>query len=146
MAQESVPREPGALADVARDWLRSLERCVRTLDYEAARVLFSEAVVAFGTYAGALRGRSALKRQQWQNVWPHIRGFTFRLDELQCLGGPQGLCVIVPWDSLGVKTDGTTLPRPGRATIFLVPEGGEWVAIHSHFSLAPPGEWTLSVT
>ncbi len=123
----------------ARRWLRAFQRCVRALDYRAARPLFAAGVYAFGTYAGVVRGRAALERTQWKRIWPTIRRFTFRLTELRCVGGGEGLCVIVPWDSAGVRPDGTTFPRPGRATLLLVPDRrrARWVAVHSHFSLAP---------
>jgi len=71
---------------------------------------------------------------------PAIREFTFRLDDVRCIGNDALLCVIVPWDSLGVDRDGTTFSRPGRATLLLV-RRERWVAVHSHFSLAPePGK------
>lgn len=129
------PRHP--LTGVARTWLSELERCVRAVDYESARPLFAPDVRAFGTYAEILNGRDALEREQWHVVWPTIREFAFRLEELCCVGDKTMLGVVVPWDSLGVKSDGTTFPRPGRATLVLVMRDGRWVAAHSHFSLAP---------
>jgi ketosteroid isomerase-like protein len=110
---------------------------VRAVDFAAARQMFAEDVVGFGTYATVVAGRAALERRQWAHIWPAIRGFKFRLDQVRCLGGPQGVCVVVPWESRGVREDGTTFARPGRATLFLVPAGGRWIAQHSHFSLAP---------
>jgi ketosteroid isomerase-like protein len=130
---------PGAhpLAGAARTWLTALERCVRAVDYEGARPLFAPDVIAFGTYARLVAGRDALEREQWRVVWPAIREFAFRLEEAQCVGDETMLGVIVPWDSLGVKSDGVTFSRPGRATLVLVRREGRWAAIHSHFSLAP---------
>jgi ketosteroid isomerase-like protein len=125
------------LAAAARRWLRAFQRCVRAVDYAGARPLFANQVYAFGTYASVVRGRTTLARRQWTHIWPSIRGFTFRLAEMRCLGGPAGLCVIVPWDSVGRHPDGATFPRSGRATLFLAPQDGRWVALHSHFSLAP---------
>lgn len=125
------------LAAAARRWLRALQRCVRAVDYASARPLFADEVYAFGTHATVVRGRAALVRNQWRHIWPSIRHFTFRLAEMRCLGHQAGLCVIAPWDSLGRRPDGTTFPRPGRATLLLVPRDGRWVALHSHFSLAP---------
>lgn len=127
------------LTGAARSWLSALERCVRAVDYEAARPLFAPDVRAFGTYAEIVSSRDALERGQWRMVWPTIRQFAFRLDEMCCVGGDTMLGVVVPWDSLGVKSDGTTVPRPGRATLVLVMRDGRWVAVHSHFSLAPAG-------
>ena len=114
-----------------------MQACVRAVDYERARALFANDVVAFGTFAAVVTSRDRLEREQWRNVWPTIREFTFRLDELHCLGTGQALCVVVPWDSRGRREDGTTFDRPGRATLVLAQRGERWVAVHSHFSLAP---------
>jgi hypothetical protein len=126
------------LTAVARRWLKAFERCVREVDYVSARPLFARGVYAFGTYASVMRGTAALERGQWRHVWPSIRRFRFRLAKMRCVGGDDGLCVIVPWDSFGVNADGTVFPRDGRATLFLVREKSRWVALHSHFSVASP--------
>jgi ketosteroid isomerase-like protein len=122
---------------IARAFLLEMQACVRAVDFERARALFDPDVTAFGTYAAVITGRERLEQEQWRNVWPTIREFTFRLAELRCLGSPDALCVVVPWDSLGAGADGAAFPRPGRATLLLVERGGRWVALHSHFSLAP---------
>jgi ketosteroid isomerase-like protein len=122
---------------VARAWLLEMQACVRAVDYERCRPLFAEDVVAFGTFAAVVTGRDRLEQQQWRQVWPTIQQFTFRVDELHCLGTDDALCVVVPWDSFGRREDGATFERPGRATLLLVPRGEGWVALHSHFSLAP---------
>ncbi len=127
-------------ADVARQWLTDFQACVRAVDYERARPMFAEDAVGFGTYAAVVVGQPSLEREQWRNVWWRIRDFTFRLADLHCFGDEHALCAILPWDSLGVRPDGSTFERPGRATIMLMPRDSRWVAVHSHFSLAPtPG-------
>jgi ketosteroid isomerase-like protein len=128
---------PADLAEIARTWLLEMQACVRAVDYERARPLFAEDVVAFGTFAAVVSGRDRLEQAQWRRVWPTIDGFTFRLDQLHCLGTDQALCLVVPWDSLGRRERGERFPRPGRATLLLAPRGERWVAVHSHFSLAP---------
>jgi ketosteroid isomerase-like protein len=125
------------LAQIARDFLLEMQACVRAVDFARARPLFAEEVVAFGTFAAVIAGRDRLEHEQWRNVWSKIRDFTFRLDELHCLGSDRALCVIVPWDSAGFGADGQAFNRPGRATLLLEPRGERWVATHSHFSLAP---------
>jgi ketosteroid isomerase-like protein len=125
------------LAEIAREWLREMQLCVRSVDYKRAQPLFAHDVVAFGTFAEIVSGRDRLEREQWRNVWPTIRDFTFRLDQLRCIETDQALCVIVPWDSVGRGDDGQSFNRPGRATLLLVPHADRWVAKHSHFSLAP---------
>jgi ketosteroid isomerase-like protein len=125
------------LPDVARQFLEEMQTCVRAVNFERARPLFADDAVAFGTYAAVVHGRERLEREQWRQVWPRIREFTFRLDEVECLGSERALCVVVPWDSLGTHADGSTFSRPGRATLLLEPRDDRWVATHSHFSLAP---------
>jgi ketosteroid isomerase-like protein len=122
----------------ARTFLTEMQECVRGVDFERARPLFADDVVAFGTFAAVVEGRDRLEREQWRNVWPNIRDFTFRLDELHALGTESWICVIVPWDSIGQRADGESFSRPGRATLVLSRRGNQWVATHSHFSLAPP--------
>jgi ketosteroid isomerase-like protein len=125
------------LVEIARGFLLEMQACVRSIDYERAHALFAEDVIAFGTFAAVVEGRDSLERDQWRNIWPTIRQFTFRLDELHCLGTDNALCVVVPWDSVGRGRDGQPFSRPGRATLLLVPSADRWVAVHSHFSLAP---------
>lgn len=125
------------LEEIAREFLLEMQECVRSVDYARAHALFAGDVVAFGTFAAVVSGRERLECEQWRNVWPTIRDFTFRLQELHCLGTEQALCVVVPWDSVGRGADAQPFNRPGRATLLLAPRGGRWVAAHSHFSLAP---------
>jgi ketosteroid isomerase-like protein len=131
----SVPHD--RLTEDARAWLIEMQDCVRAVDYQRAWALFADDVVAFGTFAAVVTGRDRLEREQWRQIWSTIEDFTFRLDELHCLGNDQALCLVVPWDSLGRRPDGTRFGRPGRATLLLTPRGSAWVAVHSHFSLAP---------
>ena len=125
------------LTDIAQGFLLEMQVCVRAVDFERARPLFAEDVIAFGTFAAVVAGRARLETEQWRNIWPTIGDFRFRLDELHCLGTREALCVVVPWDSTGRRADGETFSRPGRATLLLVPHDNRWVAAHSHFSLAP---------
>src|ERR1051326_4935371 len=104
------------LTAIAREFLVEMQTCVRAVDFERAHALFADDVVAFGTFATVVSGRDRLEREQWRNVWPTIREFTFRLDELHCLGSEQALCFVVPWNSLGTSVDGRSFSRPGRAT------------------------------
>jgi ketosteroid isomerase-like protein len=125
------------IVDRARHWLLEMQASVRAIDYARARPLFAEDVVAFGTFASVVSGREPLEREQWRNIWPTIRDFTFQLDQLHCLGSEEALCVVVPWDSVGRRADGQAFDRPGRATLLLSLRGERLVATHSHFSVAP---------
>ena len=125
-------------SSIARAFLSEMQACVQAVDFVRARPLFAEDVVAFGTYAAVVTGRERLEREQWRNVWPRIRDFRFRLEQMHVLANNgDEVCVVVPWDSQGTRTDGETFDRPGRATLLLVQRDGRWVASHSHFSLAP---------
>jgi ketosteroid isomerase-like protein len=125
------------IVERAREWLLEMQACVRAIDYACARPLFAEDVVAFGTFAAVVSGRERLEHEQWRNIWPTIRDFTFRLDQLHCLGSEDALCLVVPWDSVGRRDDGQPFDRPGRATLLLTSRDGRLIATHSHFSVAP---------
>ena len=125
--------------DGVRAWLSEMQGCVRALDYERARAIFLPEVIGFGTWSGVLDGLDELVADQWSRVWPHIRDFTFRLDELRAgvAAGGDLAWVACPWDSLGLREGGATFPRPGRMTAVLVAHEGGWRAAHTHFSLYP---------
>jgi ketosteroid isomerase-like protein len=122
---------------IAREFLLEMQACVRAVDFARLRPLFAEDVVAFGTFAAVVVGRDRLEHEQWRNVWPTIRDFTFRLSELHCLASDDQICIVVPWDSTGRDAAGQAFNRPGRATLVLSKRAGRWLASHSHFSLAP---------
>jgi ketosteroid isomerase-like protein len=123
---------------IAREWLTTMQGFVRAIDYDGARGIFRDDVVGFGTYGGVLDGLDTLVAGQWSNVWPTIRDFTFRLDEVRA--GREGnlLWLACPWDSLGTRPGGKTFSRPGRMTTILIFADGQWRAAHTHFSLYPP--------
>ncbi|HEX2171418.1 MAG TPA: nuclear transport factor 2 family protein [Dehalococcoidia bacterium] len=118
-------------------WLREFDALVRAVDFASARAYFTEDAIGFGTYGVLLTGREELEQGQWRQIWPNIRNFCFRLDQLTC--GAEGDLgwLACPWDSDGVRPDGSTFDRPGRATIIFRREGGRWRACHTHFSLYP---------
>src|ERR1700682_1657269 len=111
MARARLGRVAQAAAARAREWLLEMQASVRSVDYVRARPLFAEDVVAFGTFATVVSGRERLEHDQWRNIWPKIRDFTFRLDRLHCLGSDEALCVVVPWDSVGQRDDGQAFDR-----------------------------------
>src|SRR5689334_8616539 len=117
-SSDSVTAEQ--LDSVGRAFLTEMQACVRASDFPRARTLFDPNVIAFGTYTAILTGRDQLESDQWRNVWPRIRDFTFRLDEARCIGDADVVCVVVPWDSTGAGADDEAFPRPGRATLVLM--------------------------
>jgi hypothetical protein len=44
---------------------------------DTGRLKFAQDAVAFGIWAMAVRGLDNIEREQWRNVWPRIRAFTF---------------------------------------------------------------------
>jgi catechol 2,3-dioxygenase-like lactoylglutathione lyase family enzyme/ketosteroid isomerase-like protein len=120
-----------------RDWLRALQRCVRAVDFEAGRELCAPDLFAFGTVAEFVDGLDTVMDAQWRKVWGTIRDFTISADEARGgIHGDQGW-VAAAWDSVGVRPDGSTFPRPGRLTIIFGRRHGRWLATHTHFSLSP---------
>jgi ketosteroid isomerase-like protein len=127
----------GSAVEVARAWLAEMQGYVRAIDYAGARGLFRDDVVGFGTFSGVLDGLDNLVAGQWSNVWPTIRNFTFRLDEVRA--GLDGglLWAACAWDSLVTRPAGGTFERPGRMTVILTHDESGWRAAHTHFSLYP---------
>jgi ketosteroid isomerase-like protein len=123
-------------ADIVR-WFEALQDCCRAVDYETARGIFAEDVVAFGTRADIVSGLDNLQANQWSGVWPKIRDFTFDLSQLRWgWAGDQGWGVAT-WTSTGFRPDGTPFHRPGRATVLFAERDGKLLAIHTHFSQTP---------
>jgi ketosteroid isomerase-like protein len=131
-----------------RDWVAAWGTEVAAVDMTSARDRFADHVVAFGTYAEAVRGLDRLEAEQWRNVWPTIAGFAFRVDELIVIASADGTqaVAVVPWDSVGIDADGTRFDRPGRATIVLERASASepWAGVHTHFSLAPTRDHATS--
>ena len=71
-----------------REWFERLGRCCDSVDYESARAIFADDVVAFGTNMEIESGLDSLQRSQWEGVWPNIEGFRFDLDEIRSKGDP----------------------------------------------------------
>ncbi|PYM41590.1 MAG: hypothetical protein DME12_11000 [Candidatus Rokuibacteriota bacterium] len=120
-----------------REWLRALQACVRARDFDGGRRLCAPDVIAFGTVADFVEGVDRVMERQWRRVWPTIRDFTIRIDEARGAVREDHAWVAAPWDSQGVRPDGTTFARPGRLTIALVRDADRWLAVHTHFSLTP---------
>jgi ketosteroid isomerase-like protein len=120
-----------------REWFLELQACVRAVDYDRADKLFAPDVIGFGTYKDIAVGLDRLRLEQWSNIWPTIRDFTFRLDQLHWGAEGHLAWAACPWDSTGFRPDGASFARPGRATIILENHDGRWLAVHTHFSLYP---------
>jgi ketosteroid isomerase-like protein len=134
MAREADPEDLGRV----REWFEALSEHVRAVDFQGARRLFSEDLLAFGTFEDFVTGCDQVERQQWRNVWPVTSGFRWR-DDIRAFVSPDRLSAvgIGVFDSTGYHEDGTPYDRPGRATIYLsrAAVGTPWLADHTHFSL-----------
>jgi ketosteroid isomerase-like protein len=132
---QDIPEDLGAV----KDWLRELAEHVRAVDFAAARHLFAEDFVAFGTFTDFVIGRDLAENNQWRNVWPTIDSFVWRLDDAKALVSPDRLFAVglAVWDSTGYHPDGKPFERKGRATVSFTRAkvGDPWVASHTHMSL-----------
>jgi len=120
-----------------REWFQALERSVRQVDYQAMRQHFAQDVLSFGTRADVVSGLDALVANQWSGIWSKIRDFTIRFEQLHWGASGDLAWGIAPWNSTGFHPDGTSFPRPGRATVIFERHNGKWLAVHTHFSLSP---------
>ena len=124
---------------LVRAWFKELAEHVRAVDFAAARHLFAEDFIAFGTFSDFVTGRDHAERDQWRKVWPTIAGFEWRLDGVQALVSPDRLFAVglAVWDSTGFDPGGKPFDRKGRATVSFARSkvGDPFVATHTHMSL-----------
>jgi ketosteroid isomerase-like protein len=136
-AMDPLPAAPPELTQFFHRWLDRFAGNVRDVDYASARPLFHPDVLAFGTHNDVIPGIDEWIATQWDNVWPKTSDFRFVLAQTSVLASPDGhmATVIAPWTSTGYQPDGTSFPRPGRATIVFSKAAGGWLCVHSHMSL-----------
>ncbi|HYM33332.1 MAG TPA: hypothetical protein VEU47_18685 [Candidatus Cybelea sp.] len=131
-------QDPDDLARI-KAWFDRLGQCVRAVNYAAARPLFAEHLIAFGTFEDFVVGRDEVEQAQWRNVWPVIAGFRWRLDQARGIVSADRLTAIgmAVFDSTGYREDGSAYDRPGRATVAFSRRaiGQDWLADHTHMSL-----------
>jgi ketosteroid isomerase-like protein len=121
-----------------RAWFEALQACVRRVDYDAARELFADDAIGFGTRASFVVGLDSLMASQWQGIWPNIRDFAFDLDTMHSGADGAGAWAIATWTSTGFDpATGAAFDRPGRATVIFTRVADRWRARHTHFSLFP---------
>jgi len=134
-----LPTVKDADLELVRAWFSELAEHVRAVDFAAARHLFAEDFVAFGTFSDFVTGRQHAEENQWRKVWPTIEGFAWRLEDVKALVSPDRLLAVglAVFDSTGYHKDGKPFDRAGRATVSLArPKIGEpFVATHTHMSL-----------
>src|SRR3981189_3922272 len=75
---------PDDLAAV-QTWFDTLSKHCRHVDYEAARPIFAEDMIAFGPFTDFMIGRDLAEQKQWRNVWGTIRNFRYDLDKVEAI-------------------------------------------------------------
>ena len=132
------PVAPEDLAAV-RAWFDALSGHCRAIDYEGARPIFAEDMIAFGTFTDFMIGRDLAEQKQWRNVWGTIRNFRYDLDKIEAIVSADRLTAIGMgvWTSDGFHPNGDHFERPGRTTVTLGRKavGDPFVATHTHMSL-----------
>jgi len=122
-----------------RIWFDSLATHCRAIDYEGARPIFADDLIAFGTFTDFMKGRELTEKQQWRNVWGTIRNFRFNLDTVEAIVSADRLTAIgmAVWSSDGFYPNGDRFDRGGRATVGLGRQkvSDPFVATHTHLSL-----------
>ena len=132
------PVAPEDLAAV-RAWFDALSGHCRAIDYEGARAIFAEDMIAFGTFTDFMIGRDLAEQKQWRNVWGTIRNFRYDLDKVEAIVSADRLTAVGMgvWQSDGYHPNGDRFERPGRTTVTLGRKavGDPFVATHTHMSL-----------
>ena len=120
-------------------WFQVWEKQVQNKDFEAAKKLFENDVVSFGTWMNVVEGLDKLYSDQWKNIWQTINNFKFVTNTLFIQISPDRLLAnsILVWNSTGYKKNGNSFKRNGRATVVLKRSNldNSWKGIHTHFSL-----------
>ena len=135
-----TPVQPDDLAAV-RTWFDTLAKHCRAIDYEGARPIFADDMIAFGTFTDFMIGRELAEQKQWRNVWGTIRNFRFDLDTVEAIVSADRLTAIGMgvWQSDGFHPNGDRFDRPGRTTVVPRPQdGGRSVRRHPHPHVAVP--------
>jgi hypothetical protein len=132
------PVDPADLAAIKK-WFETLAVCCRGVDYEAARPIFADDMIAFGTFTDFMIGRDLAEHKQWRNVWGTIRNFRYDSDKIEAIVSVDRLMAVGMgvWQSDGFHPNGDRFDRPGRTTVTLARKqvADPFVATHTHMSL-----------
>ena len=131
------PITTAAAEEAVREWFALLGRYCAAVDYESAEAIFAPDVLSFGTKARVVGGVKHLRENQWQGIWPNISDFSIEMEQVRGGGDSQFAWGLATWTSTVFDREGKPFFRPGRATVALERRNGGWVAVHSHFSVAP---------
>ncbi len=123
--------------EAVQQWFALMEQCCASVDYDGAECIFADDVVSFGTAMDIVSGRKSLREGQWESIWGNISNFKMDLDNVHAGGSGNQAWGVVTWTSVGFDGNHEPFYRPGRATVTLERRDGNWLAVHSHFSLYP---------
>jgi ketosteroid isomerase-like protein len=123
------------------NWYARWGGLVADVNFNAARSLFAEDAVAFGSKVEMMTSQAQLEREQWRAVWPSIEDYRYDLATLEVVMSPDRLMAMgaLIFRSTGLHADGQKFQRNGRATCTLMRGaiGSPWICTHSHISLKP---------
>jgi hypothetical protein len=132
------PVDPADLTAV-KTWFETLATHCRAVDYESARSIFADDMIAFGTFTDFMIGRDLAEQKQWRNVWGTIRNFRYDLGKIEVIVSADRLMAVGMgvWQSDGYYPNGDRFDRPGRTTVTLARKNVDdpFVATHTHMSL-----------
>jgi ketosteroid isomerase-like protein len=118
-------------------WLKGFSAAVRARDYVLGRDFFADEVIGFGSVAQRCDGLENLEVNQWRKVWDATTGFEFDIDSTVVGVEAEMAWAASAWQSMGKTSLGDPMLRRGRSTFVFRKQNGQWLAVHSHFSLEP---------
>ena len=125
--------------DAVKAWFRELAEHVQAVDFAAARHLFAEDFVAFGTFTDFMIGRDLAERINGATSGRPSMGLSGASTASRRWSRPDRLFAVGMgvWDSTGYLPDGKPFDRKGRATVSFTRAkiGDPFVATHTHMSL-----------
>jgi ketosteroid isomerase-like protein len=123
--------------EAVRQWFGLLSRYCAAVDFDSAEAIFADDVVSFGTKASIVAGKQPLRRNQWEGIWPNIRDFRIDVEHVEGGGSGDTAWGVATWSSTGFDEQHQPFNRPGRGSVIVARRDGRWLAVHTHFSLAP---------
>ncbi len=118
-------------------WLKHFAAAVRKRDFAAGRALCHSDICSFGTVVFRAAHLDDLEANQWQIIWNSTRDFDFDYASADAIVDSSLAVLLTTWHSAGADASGNEFERRGRATVVLQRHGGQWLAVHTHFSSQP---------
>src|ERR1700761_8118436 len=116
---EVAPEDRESVAKWYHDW----DLLVAEVDFNTARPMFTDDVIAFGSRnVEMMTSQAELESDQWRKVWPTIEDYRYDPSTLEVITSPDRLMAVgaVIFRSTGLHPDGGRFTRDGRATVVLM--------------------------